>query len=390
MEATGVYWKPVYYALEGLFEELWLCNAHHVQNVPGRKTDLSDAEWLADVAAHGMVRPSLVPPPEIRELRELTRYRKTQVDMRTQQIQRLEKVLQDAGIKLSSVASGVWSKSARDMIEAMISGERDPVVLAQMARSRMRTKIPQLEEALSGHFGYHHAVVCRKVIDHIDHLDGAIADLTSEITRRLVPFEAAVILLCSITGSVSANGPGNDRRDGSRHVTVPDAWPSRRLGWRRTSQLRVGRQASARRDTQRRNLASTSAHRSRQSSRSHEGQLLQRPIRSNRPPARTEQGRGRGRELDTRRLPGISSPRARSTSIPVPTTSTPATIRPLRRSGSSVGSRHSASASRSQTRPRNSRLLPTHVWDTTRASSRAPYVVAGIGHFIPAGSGGLI
>jgi len=200
MEATGVYWKPVYYALEGLFEELWLCNAHHVQNVPGRKTDLSDAEWLADVAAHGMVRPSFVPPPEIRELRELTRYRKTQVDMRTQQIQRLEKVFQDAGIKLSSVASRVWSKSARDMIEAMISGERDPVVLAQMAKSRMRTKIPQLEEALSGHFGDHHAVVCRKVIDHIDHIDGAIADLTSEITRRLVPFEAAVILLCSITG----------------------------------------------------------------------------------------------------------------------------------------------------------------------------------------------
>jgi transposase len=198
MEATGVYWKPVYYALEGLFEELWLCNAHHVQNVPGRKTDLSDAEWLADVAAHGMVRPSFVPPPEIRELRELTRYRKTQVDMRTQQIQRLEKVLQDAGIKLSSVASGVWSKSARDMIEAMISGERDPVVLAQMAaKSRMRTKIPQLEEALSGHFGDHHAVVCRKIIDHID---GAIADLKSEITRRFVPFEAAVIPLCSITG----------------------------------------------------------------------------------------------------------------------------------------------------------------------------------------------
>jgi transposase len=200
MEATGVYWKPVYYALEGLFPELWLCNAHHVQNVPGRKTDLSDAEWLADVAAHGMVRPSFVPPPEIRELRELTRYRKTQVDMRTQQIQRLEKVLQDAGIKLSSVASGVWSKSARDMIEAMISGERDPAVLAQMAKSRMRTKIRELEEALAGHFGDHHAVVCRKVIDHIDHLDAAIADLTSEITRRLVPFDAAVTLLCSITG----------------------------------------------------------------------------------------------------------------------------------------------------------------------------------------------
>jgi transposase len=150
MEATGVYWKPVYYALEGLFDELWLCNAQHVKNVPGRKTDLTDAEWLADVAAHGMVRPSFVPPAEIREVRELTRYRKTQVDARTKEIQRLEKVLQDAGIKLSSVASGVWSKSSREIIEAMIAGQKDPKVLAQMAKSRMRAKIPQLEEALAG------------------------------------------------------------------------------------------------------------------------------------------------------------------------------------------------------------------------------------------------
>jgi transposase len=200
MEATGVYWKPVYYSLEGLFPELWLCNAQHVKNVPGRKTDLNDAEWLADVAAHGMVRPSFVPPPQIRQLRELTRYRKTQVDMRTQQIQRLEKVLQDASVKLSSVASGVWSKSAREIVEAMIKGERDPAVLAQMAKSRMRAKIPQLEEALSGHFGAHHAIVCRHIIDHIDHLDRAIADLTSEIARLLVPCDASVTILCSITG----------------------------------------------------------------------------------------------------------------------------------------------------------------------------------------------
>ena len=155
LEATGVYWKPVYYALEGLFDDLWLCNAAHVKNVPGRKTDLSDAEWLADVAAHGMVRPSFVPPPEIRELRELTRYRKTQVQARVKEIQRLEKCLQDAGIKLTSVASGVWSVSSRAMIEAMINGERDPRVLATMAKSRLRAKIPELEEAFSGHFGSH-------------------------------------------------------------------------------------------------------------------------------------------------------------------------------------------------------------------------------------------
>ena len=199
MEATGVYWKPVYYALEGLFDELWLCNAAHVKNVPGRKSDLSDAEWLADVAAHGMVRPSFVPPPEIREVRELTRYRKAQVDARGKEIQRLEKTLQDAGIKLTSVASTVWSQSSRAMIEAMIAGERDPEVLAQMAKSRLRAKIPALEEAFSGHFGDHHAL-CREIIGHLDHLDASIASLSAEIARRLVPFEAAVTILSSIPG----------------------------------------------------------------------------------------------------------------------------------------------------------------------------------------------
>ena len=136
MEATGIYWRAPYYALEGLFSELWLCNASHVKNVPGRKTDLSDAEWLADVAAHGMVRPSFVPPPEIRELRELTRYRKTQADARGREIQRLEKALQDAGVKITSVASSVWSKSSREIIEALIAGERNPAVLAEMAKGR--------------------------------------------------------------------------------------------------------------------------------------------------------------------------------------------------------------------------------------------------------------
>ena len=153
MESTGVYWKPIYYGLEGLVPELWLVNAMHVKRVPGRKTDVSDAEWLADVAAHGMVRPSYVPPPPIRELRELTRYRKTQVDARTREIQRLEKVLQDAGIKLSSVASGTWSQSARVMVEALIAGERDPAVLADMSKSRMRAKKDALTQALVGKFG---------------------------------------------------------------------------------------------------------------------------------------------------------------------------------------------------------------------------------------------
>ncbi|HEV2068504.1 MAG TPA: IS110 family transposase [Acidimicrobiales bacterium] len=200
MEATGVYWKPVYYALEGLFDELWLCNAHHVKNVPERKTDMSDAEWLADVAAHGMVRPSFVPPPPIRQLRELTRYRKTQVDARAREIQRLEKVLQDAGIKLSSVASKVWTKSGRAMVEALFAREMDPVVLAELAQSRMRSKMPGLTEALAGNFSLHHGAVARRILDHIEFLDRSIAILTDQITERLGPFEPAVALRCTIPG----------------------------------------------------------------------------------------------------------------------------------------------------------------------------------------------
>jgi transposase len=200
MEATGVYWKPVFYPLEGLFDEVWLVNASHVRNVPGRKTDMSDAEWLADVAAHGMVRPSFVPPPPIRALRELTRYRKTQITARGQEIQRLEKLLQDAGIKLSSVASRVWSKSARAMVEALIEGDASPQRLAELAKGRMRAKIPALVEALEGRWDSHHSVVARRVLAHIDFLDESIAQLSDEISERLRPLEAAVTLLCTIPG----------------------------------------------------------------------------------------------------------------------------------------------------------------------------------------------
>ncbi len=200
MEATGVYWKPVFYPLEGLFAELWLCNAQHVKNVPGRKTDMADAEWLADVVAHGMVRPSLVPAEPIRAVRETTRYRKTLVITRGQEIQRLDKVLQDAGIKLSSVASTVLSKSGRAMIEALIGGERDPEALAEMALRRMRAKIPELVEALEGRFRGHHALLCRQIIDHIDFLDRQIGQLDETIIEALRPFEPAIELLCSIVG----------------------------------------------------------------------------------------------------------------------------------------------------------------------------------------------
>ena len=199
MEATGVYWKPVLYALERRFT-VWLCNARHVKKVPGRKTDLSDAEWLADVAAHGMVRPSFVPPPPIRELRELTRYRKTQIDARVAEIQRLEKVLQDAGIKLTSVASKVLTQSGRSMIEALIDGERDGARLAGLAKGKMRPKIAALTEALTGHFGPHHAVACRRILAHLDFLEDTIAALTAQIDARTAAFEAVYKLLLPVPG----------------------------------------------------------------------------------------------------------------------------------------------------------------------------------------------
>ena len=200
MEATGVYWKPVYYALEDRFE-LWLCNAHHVKNVPGRKTDMSDAEWLADVAAHGMVRPSFVPPLPIRELRELTRYRTTQARVRASEIARLEKVLQDAGIKLTSVASKVLTQSGRAMIEALIAGERDPRALAGLAKGKLRPKIPQLTGALEGHFGAHHAVAAARILAHLDFLDATIAELDTQIAARVAAgYQSAARLLREVPG----------------------------------------------------------------------------------------------------------------------------------------------------------------------------------------------
>ena len=228
MESTGVYWKPVYYPLEGLFPELWVVNASHVKNVPGRKTDVSDSEWLADVAAHGMVRPSFVPPPPVRELRELTRYRKTQITIRAQEIQRLDKVLQDAGIKISSVASTVLGKSTRSMIEALIAGERDGAVLAGMALGRMRPKIPALAEALVGRFATHHGAVARSILDHVDFLDAAIARLDKEVSDRLAPFRAAVELLETIPGVgraaaeviVAETGADMSRFPSARHLAA--------------------------------------------------------------------------------------------------------------------------------------------------------------------------
>jgi transposase len=200
MESTGCYWKPVFYTLERRFE-CWLINAHHLRNVPGRKSDVIDSRWCCELVELGLVRPSFVPPPEIRRLRDLTRQRSIEVQERSRTIQRLEKVLQDAGIKLTSVASKTYSVSARAMLEALLGGVSDPVVLAQLARGRLRTKIPQLEEALANRFEItHHGVLVAGLLAHIDALDQAIATLEARITLVTEPYADLIELLCTIPG----------------------------------------------------------------------------------------------------------------------------------------------------------------------------------------------
>jgi transposase len=200
MESTGVYWRPVFYALEPRFQ-CWLVNAQHLRNVPGRKTDVLDSVWCCQLLEHGLVRPSFVPPPEIRRLRDLTRQRAVQVQERGRAIQRLDKVLQDAGIKLTSVASEAYSVSARLMLEALLGGTSDPVVLAGLAKGRMRKKIPQLEEALAGRFEIaHHGVLVAGLLAHIDALDLAIANLEARIDLHTQPHADLIELLCTIPG----------------------------------------------------------------------------------------------------------------------------------------------------------------------------------------------
>jgi transposase len=176
MEATGVYWRPVWHVLEEAAGfELLLVNAQHVKAVPGRKTDVADAAWLAQLLECGLLRGSFVPPPVIARLRDLTRYRKKLVEDRAKETQRIQKLLEDAGIKLDSVVSDVLGKSARQMLEALIAGTRDPEVLADMARTRMRPKIPELRRALQGRFGSHHALLLQVHLDHIDHLSSPLS-----------------------------------------------------------------------------------------------------------------------------------------------------------------------------------------------------------------------
>jgi transposase len=199
MEATGVYWKPVWAILEDEFDCL-LVNARHVKQVPGRKTDVSDAAWLCQLLEAGLLARSFVPPKPIRALRNLTRYRKAQIGERQREANRLHKILEDTGIKLDCVATDILGVSGRAMLDALVSGTTDPELLSELARGRLRAKIPALKEALVGRFDAQHALIVSAILAHLDFLDEQIQLLSEGIAEQLVPFAGAVELLCSIPG----------------------------------------------------------------------------------------------------------------------------------------------------------------------------------------------
>jgi transposase len=204
MESTGVYWKPIWNLFEGLFE-LILCNAEPIKAVPGRKTDVKDSQWIAQLLQHGLLKPSFVPDKPVRQLRDLTRQRVQLVRQKVQVANRIQKTLEDANIKLASVASNVLGVSGRDMLQAIIRGERDPVVLAELARQRLRAKIPQLQEALFGEIEDHHRFLLRMLWEQVEFLEKQIDQLTARIAGVLPPpVVEAVTRLQTI--------PGIDRR----------------------------------------------------------------------------------------------------------------------------------------------------------------------------------
>lgn len=199
MEATGVYWKPVWHILEGPFT-LVLANAREIRHVPGRKSDVSDAEWIADLLAHGLIRSSFVPPAPVQELRDLTRTRKQLVRERTQHVQRLQKVLEDANIKLDNVITDLLGTSGRAMLEALVRGESDPERLAQLAHPRLRATPAQLIEALTGRVTEHHRFLLRLHLAQVDAVDAAIAALEARLEEKLQPFRGAYEHLQTIPG----------------------------------------------------------------------------------------------------------------------------------------------------------------------------------------------
>jgi transposase len=200
MESTGSFWKPLYNLLEGVLPAVLVVNAAHIKQVPGRKTDVKDAEWIADLLRHGLLRASFIPDRAQRELRELTRYRTSVVRERAAEVNRVQKVLEGANIKLAGVASDIMGLSAREMLAALVAGRTDAAAIAQCARGRLREKIPQLEQALVGSFGPHQRFLVAEQLAHLDYLDALIDRVSAEVAERVRPFEQEAALVATATG----------------------------------------------------------------------------------------------------------------------------------------------------------------------------------------------
>ena len=199
MESTGIFWRPFYNLLEE-GHTLILVNPYDMKAVPGRKTDVKDCEWIADLLRHGLLKPSFIPAKPFRDMRDLMRYRKSLVYMRTDEINRLQKVLETANIKLASVATNVIGKSGRDMIQALIDGKDDPAALTELAQGRLRAKLPQLEKALEGRVEAHHRLLLKQILAHIDFLEQQMEELLGEIEARMTPYKEFFDLLTTIPG----------------------------------------------------------------------------------------------------------------------------------------------------------------------------------------------
>src|SRR3954447_8423717 len=276
MESTSTYWKGAFYCLEEVLE-VWLVNAAHIKAISRRKTDVKDAEWIAQLLECGLLRPSFVPPPDIRRLRMLTRYRVQLMADRTREITRLELMLEDASVKLSSVAASLTSVSARAMLGALISGEDDPRVLADLAKGKMRRKIPALTEALTGHFDEQHAQLARSMLARIAAVEAALAELNAVIAHAFQPWAHQLELLQTIPRGGGEGRPGHHRRDRRGHDPLPDPGAPGLLGRRLTRHPRVGRQEVPGPAAARQQVADRDAGRSRRLGRADEGRQL--PIR---------------------------------------------------------------------------------------------------------------
>ena len=292
MESTGVYWKPVFYALESDFTCL-LVDAAHIKQVPGRKTDVLDCVWIAQLLEHGLLRGSFVPPVPIREVRDLTRYRKALIQDRTRVANRLHKALEDAGVKLASVASDILGVSGRAMLQALAQGTTDPAILADLARGRLRGKLPALRAALAGRFRSHHAFLVGQLLGHLDYIDEAIVTLSTELESRLAPFADQLTRLDSIPGINRRTAEVIIAEVGRRHERLPQRGSPGELGGPLSWEQRERRQAQIGEDPEGQPVVTDRTDRSGRRRQSGEGERLAGTLPAGAAPSRPQKSRGR-------------------------------------------------------------------------------------------------